>query len=344
MSNLYLDNGYVDMWKIIVDKRPFAFVWGGRGTGKTYGALESCISNGVNFVYMRRTQAQLDMINKSMFSPLNPILAAHPDWHIKISAVSDKNSGFFWTDEEGNILEDGYIGFTAALSTVSNLRGFAGVDSASVLIFDEFIPERHERPIKNECEALLNCYETINRNRELQGRPALKMVCISNANVLTNPIFEGLGLTTAVSKMRQKRQTIKYLDNRGVALYALDNSPISLQKRDTALYKLAGAGKFAEMALNNDFNAGTGSRIESRNLSEYRPCVALGDWCLYSHKTRREYYACCHISGSPVRYEDTPQEIRRFINAYGWIWQSYLRNQIVFETPSCEAKLSEWFC
>lgn len=341
---LYLDNGYVNMREIIQDKRPFAFVWGGRGTGKTYGALETCVEDDIKFVYLRRTQAQLDMINKPLFSPLNPILDAHPDWHIKISPVSDKNGGFFWTDEDGNILDDGYIGFTAALSTVSNLRGFAGVDSASVLIYDEFIPEKHERTIKNECDALLNCYETINRNRELQGKPALKMVCISNANLLTNAIFEGLGLTNTVAKMRKKRQTVKYLDNRGVALYALDNSPISLAKRDTALYKLAGGSAFGAMALNNDFVSETGSRIESRSLSEYKPVVSVGEWCLYAHKSKLEYYVCMHVSGAPAQYDDTEQEIKRFIVAYSWVWSAYLRNQIIFETPSCEHRLSTFFC
>ena len=294
---------------------------------------------------MRRTQAQLDMINKPLFSPLNPVLDAHKDWHIVIKPVSDKNGGFFWADEDGNILEDGYLGFTAALSTVSNLRGFAGVDSASVLIYDEFIPERHERPIKNECDALLNCYETINRNRELQGKPPLKMVCISNANILTNPIFEGLNLTNTVAKMRKKRQTVRYDDSRGIALYALDNSPISLAKRDTALYRLAGVNtNFGKMALSNDFNSETGSRIESRSLHEYRPCVAIGDYCLYTHKSRPEYYFCKHVSGSPAQYENTPQEMKRFVTAYGWIWSAYLRNEIVFEAPSCESALSTIFC
>ena len=40
---------------------------------------------------------------------------------------------------------------------------------ASDIIFAEFIPEAHERLIKNEAAALFNFYETINRNRELDG-------------------------------------------------------------------------------------------------------------------------------------------------------------------------------
>lgn len=341
--NLYLDNGYVDMGRIINDRHPFVFVWGGRGTGKTYGALDYCMTSGVKFVYMRRTQSQLDMINKPIFSPINPVVSAH-GWSVKVVPVTTKSYGFYWADDEGNALDDGLFGFTAALSTVSNLRGFAAADIADVLIYDEFIPEQHERPINHECDALLNAYETINRNRELQGRPPLKMVCLSNSNQLTNPIFEGLNLTKAVTTMRKKKQVYHPDDQRGVALYALDNSPISLAKRDTALYKLAGSGSFTQMALGNAFNSDTGSRIDSRSLTEYKPCVAVGDWCLYSHKSRTEYYACKHISGSPVQYGESPQEIRRFTAAYSWVWSAYLRNQIVFEDASSEFKLSTFFC
>ena len=343
---LYLSNGYVNMRPIIEDQQhPFAFVWGGRGTGKTYGSIEYLISSGIKFLFMRRTQAQLDMVNKPLFSPLNPVLSAHQEWNIVIDSVTDKNYGFFWANEEGKPDYSRLIGFTAALSTISNLRGFSGTDSADVILFDEFIPESHERPIKNECDALLNAYETVNRNRELQGRRALKMVCLANSNQLTNPIFEGLGLTKKVKQMRKRRAEVSYDDRRGIALYALDNSPISLKKRETALYKLAGIkSRFSEMALDNTYNWDTGSRIESRNLDEYRPCVAVGRWCLYSHKSRTEYYACKHVSGTPAKYTTSEEDRRRFMRAYIWVWSAYLRNQIVFEDESSEHILVKMFC
>lgn len=342
---LYLDSGYVNMGSIISDKlHPFAFVWGGRGTGKTYGAIEFLIAHDIKFMFMRRTQAQLDMVNKPTFSPLNPVLQNHPDWHIVLDSVSDKNYGFFWARDDGKPDKDRMLGFTAALSTLSNLRGFSGTDKADVLLFDEFIPESHERPIKNECDALLNAYETVNRNRELLGRPALKMVCLANSNQLTNPIFEGLGLTKKVRAMRKRRAEVSYDDKRGIALYALDNSPISLKKRDTALYRLAGIkSKFSEMALDNEYNWDTGSRIMSRPLNEYTPVVSVGRWCLYMHKSRNEYYACMHVSGSPAKYQDSAEDKQRFIRTFDWVWTEYLRNTIIFEDESSEHVLTSIF-
>ena len=37
---LYLPNGYVDIRWILAQGLPFNFLVGGRGTGKTYGALK----------------------------------------------------------------------------------------------------------------------------------------------------------------------------------------------------------------------------------------------------------------------------------------------------------------
>ena len=61
---LYDNNGYLDIEKIIRCGQPFIFIVGGRGTGKTYGMLKYVLDNNIPFIYMRRTQAQADIINK----------------------------------------------------------------------------------------------------------------------------------------------------------------------------------------------------------------------------------------------------------------------------------------
>ena len=66
-----------------------------------------------------------------------------------------------------------------ALSTFGNLRGvdFSDVD---MIFFDEFVPQKNARPIKAEAEAFFNLYETVNRNRELDGRPPVRVLMLSN--------------------------------------------------------------------------------------------------------------------------------------------------------------------
>ena len=52
VNNLFLENGYVDMARIIEQKYPFILMTGARGTGKTYGALKYVIEHKMKFIYM----------------------------------------------------------------------------------------------------------------------------------------------------------------------------------------------------------------------------------------------------------------------------------------------------
>ena len=70
---LYLPNGYVDIRWILSQGLPFNFLVGGRGTGKTYGALQVGVEAKIKFMLTRRTQAQIDIVTKNDFSPFKPI-------------------------------------------------------------------------------------------------------------------------------------------------------------------------------------------------------------------------------------------------------------------------------
>lgn len=342
--SLYLESGFADMASIINNKIPWCLVWGGRGTGKTYGALQTVYDEKIPFAYIRRTQTQADMICRPEFSPFRDLMLDRPGLHIVTSPIARGIGGFYNAvqDDKGKWIPDGEpIGVSLALSTIANLRGFSG-RWIKCVIYDEFIPEAHERPLKNEFAALENAYETINRNRELQGEPPLKIVLLSNANDINNPIFEGLDIVKRVRAMRRRKQEMCVLPDRGLGLYALDGSPISARKAQTALYRLQ-RGRFAEMALSNAFADDSGARIESRPLAEYKPIVAVGTLCVYEHKQRQEYYACRHISGSPATYENSAPELQRFKSDWGWLWTEFLRNLIIFEDDTSEHSFRKIF-
>lgn len=340
---IFLDNGYLNIGEILSQGMPFNFVWGGRGVGKTYGALKEIVSHETIFMLMRRTQNQLDMINKPEFSPFKT-LNKDMGWNVSIEPISKYNGGVY----DSEIVEDGtptkkLIGYTCALSTIANIRGFDGSD-IEVLIYDEFIPEKHSRPIKAEDEAFLNAYETINRNRELQGKPPLQVLCLANSNALDNPLFLGLGLVTQAERMVRRGQTYSLLKNRGVLLVNVCDSPISEQKRNTALYKLTGDTEFSRMALSNDF-MGEDERgnIGSKPLREYNPVVTVGEICIYRHKSKDRYFISCHTSGSPRTFGVGDTERTRFKRAYGWLWTAYLENKVDFEERICEILLTKYF-
>lgn len=336
---LYQDSGYVNIRGILELGLPFNFCIGGRATGKTYTSLKTVKEDGVKFFFMRRTQAQADLINKPEFSPFKAVNNDN-GWNVVTRPISKYNAAFYDVTEEQP--EGTPIGFTGALSTMSNVRGF-DAQEVKILIYDEFIPERHERPIKNEGSALLNAYETINRNRELKGEPPLQLLCLANANDLSNPIFLELNLVAKAERMRKKGQEISIDKKRGIGIFMLSESPISDRKRNTALYKLTKGSEFEKMSIDNDFAERNYNNVVVRPLIEYKPVVAVGELCIYSHKNSGKLYVSTHATGSPPKFTAGEQDLARFQRAYFWIWSEYMQNNVEFEEILCEILLTKYY-
>lgn len=321
MKIYYPDSGYVNIGGILDEGYPFNFICGGRGTGKTYDALRTAREQGKKFILMRRTQAQADLISKPEFSVFKPLNNDY-DWNVQPERVSKYNSAFVENDIQ--------IGYTCALSTLSNMRGFDASD-IELMIYDEFIPEKHERPIKNEADALWNAYETINRNRELKGIAPVQLLCLANANDITNPVFESLNLIRIADRM-QKKGTERWTDEkRGIQLIMLQRSPISRKKGQTVLYNLTEGSGFSRMSLENSFNVDR-QHVRPRPLSEYVPVCLIGELCIYRHKSEPRLYCTTHQSGVFSRKFGTSDTDRIFYRrVFCHHWEMYIQNQVDFE-------------
>lgn len=338
--NLYNEDGYLNIEAILNTNLPFLFVTGGRGIGKTFGALNYVIEHDKKFVFLRRTQSQVDLINKPEFSPFKPI-ADYRGMEIISKPISKYNVGFFKgaENDEGGIEAVGKcLGYSMALSTISNLRGFDASD-VEIMIFDEFQPEKHERPIKNEAQAFFNAYETINRNRELQGRPPLQALCLSNSNNAGNSLYMELKLISKVENMKKKGQVYSLDYNRGIGIFLLDDSPISIKKNETALYKATQGNEFQQMALSNDFAEFKSNSINPQPIKEYKALCTIGEITFYKHKTDSHQFYCTTLKvGTPEgeTYDSTETDIKRWYRKHYYLWEAYMRNRIYFEDATCE--------
>lgn len=321
-NKIYLPSGYLNIRGILAYKCTFNFIVGGRATGKTYGALSTVLDDNIKFMLMRRTQAQADLINKPDFSPFKPVC---DDKHIEITTapVSKYNAKF--------IKDETVIGYTCALSTIANMRGFDASD-VKLLIYDEFIPERHERPIKSEGSAFLNCYETLNRNRELKGKRPLTVLCLANAFDIANPIFLELGLVGIAEKMKQNGKEL-YIDReKSILILMPDSRKILKEKNETALYKLTEGSEFSKMALNNEFIYNPTDNIKSMPLREFRPVVTVGEITIYKHKSKRLYYVSEHRTGDPPKFTTDEISLKRYLKNYGMrFYRLYMQNCFRFE-------------
>ena len=340
---MFNEKGYLDFNYIMKDKNIFIFIVGGRGSGKTYGAIEYALLNNKKFLFMRRTQTQIDLIKDENFSPFKAI-----DKSICVHNINKNLTGIYRGEYDANeqrYIESGApIGYMCALSTISNIRGFDASD-VELIIYDEFIGEAHERVIKNEGQAFLNAYETINRNRELNGDEPVKVIALANSNMLANPLFIELELVTPVEKMMNTGNTEYKNFNRGVSVYMVNKSPVLDKKQKTALYRLTGENsEFYNMALRNRFTAEELDHIETQDLKQYKLICTVGELAIYKHKSMKIYYINNHKSGTTDNnYSATPMDLKRFKRDQYFLWLAYLGGRILFESYIYKVLFEKYF-
>ena len=341
---IYDDNGYVNIPAIILHEAIFIFIYGGRGTGKTYGSLQEMIDDNYKFMYMRRLAAQVDIVKKEDTQPFR-VLNRDRDWNIQPFPVNKYISTFYESDtnDDGKVIPVGdALGYLTSLSTFSNLRGL-DLHDIKVIILDEFIPELNERPIKDEAGAVFNAYETVNRNRELNGEDPVKFLFLANSNRIDNPLFMELNLIRIAEKIRKNGNEWYYDKKRRMLLIDLYKSKISEEKSNTALYALTRGTEFYNMAIKNTFINEERGRIQTKPIKEYRPVVNIGEITIYKHKSNNEFYVTGFRSGSPKEYGTGEKDRARFRKDYFYLWQAYMKNKIVFEEYIYEIIFDKYF-
>lgn len=321
--NLYLAEGWLDVRRICDMPYPFIFVYGGRGIGKTFGeGGEIAEEYRGRTLFLRRTKTEYDIVTSpemNTFSDYNNATGHNLQF--------EKQKGFSRIEENGD-----YCGLCAALSTFSNLRG-GGFEQhwIDLLLYDEFIPERHKSRIRDESTVLMNIYETVNRNRELQGKSPLKLRCFANSNDIKNPIFLGLGLVSMAEKMLRRDQEISIDEKRGIAMIDCRKSPISQRKAETALYRMSAGSEFFNMAIKNEFNGGL-LPSTPRKLIEYRPLVTVGEIGIYMHKSNGKFYVSSTRAKTCPQFQPNDTQLEMYRIRYGYLYDRFYEGRIEFES------------
>lgn len=335
--------GYLELGEMIPQLPTFTWITGGRGIGKTYGVLKYYrYDHPSKFLLLRRTKTQFDLLKKAQFNPFNPI---DRDLGEYTAVVAKKDTAEFYhgePDGDGRISPVGLpVGYALALSTLHNVRGI-DLSDVDVVIYDEFIPEPHERPIQHEYMALLNALETIGRNRALQGRPELRFIGLSNANRIDNPYYMGMGVARDVARMMREGREVCTIPQRDLCLIHITGSPISRLKAQTALYRMAGDNEFSAMALDNEFVGGECSNQASPPMVELLPLCQVGEVYVYRRKSGIGYHASAKRSGSPRYYRPEDTGLSRFRRDFCWLASAVIHNLVSYDDIVTEVLLKKY--
>lgn len=224
-------------------------VCGGRGIGKTYGAIKDAIKDwiktGGEFVYLRRYSTELEETIPSFFSAIERN-NEFPGWDFRVqgrfgyaSPVSER------TAERRNWR---VICRFVALSQAQQMKG-VNFAMTTRIIFDEFILEKiatHYLP--NEYFTMLNFYSTVDRNED-----RVKVFMLSNSVSIDNPYFSDMDIDP---DLVNKNGVAKKFDNKG-RVYMVAHFPESHAHKDyvagSRFGQFIAGSTYADFAVNNQF-------------------------------------------------------------------------------------------
>lgn len=347
---------YVWIWDYMdkAKEYPIQFFVGGRGDGKTYSALDGSIENyerdGSKIMFSRLTIKEQQQITGSKTSVKgNPYKKINARENRNICILGASGSSLvntitdFDIDEKGNLIPTGNIyGYACSLVDVCDVRG-QDFDDVTDWIIDEFIPEQHKRLPKGLGNALLNGYETINRDREDDGRDPLRVWALANANDIYNPIFKELNLVATCEKMKRLGRKDFYIKDRGIAIHLLEDSEELKEARSKrAIAKIAKGTQFEDMAFNNEFAYNDFSSIGFRSVKGMLPLVSFNDITIFSQKGSRKIY-CSYTPAQCINFDITKDsELLLFKKKYGHkLYNSFVNQNILFESYEIKARILE---
>lgn len=306
------------------DIKALSIIIGGRGIGKTYGALDYLIRNKKRFIYMRNTKTQI-MESASDFG--NPFKRLNKDKGYDIHIIPEKEH-FNIIDGEGL-----NIGYACPLSIFENYRG-ADLSDVDYVLFDEFIEARTLTFDQYKC--FVNMRETVGRNRELLGEEPLYNILLSNSQSLNNPILVGYNLIPIIEGMKRSgQQKHKSKD----MLLFLPVSEISELKKNTSLYRgLEGTRIFREN-LQNEFANDSFYGVEKKNIREYVPLCKIDDMYIYRHKSNFTKYVC-NIQATNIPEFSSRDNALTFYQFVGrFLMLEYARGDLKFSDFTTKSKL-----
>lgn len=318
VKSLYLRDGWLDVPALAERGCWLNVITGPRQVGKTYGTLKYLIEQQQPFILMRRTVEEVQFLGIN--EAVNPFAVFRPEHDIKM-------------DRAGKILNikenDDIIGICLGLPTVATIRGFSA-ERFTDIVFDEFIPEKHVITRKTEGDALLNAYTTINGNRELEGRPPVRLWLLANSNNINSPILASLGLIDPVLRMREKKEEL-YIKN-GVLICQPSSEKIIEQRRLTAmlnhLQQTGSAQRFTGMALENEFSYNDQTMVGKMPLGGLKPLSGIG--MAYVWQRDDGFLYICRAPHRTEIYENSEYMRERFRDDYWWIFDAYRAGEIRF--------------
>ena len=293
-----------------IEKYPDAWcyiIYSHRGPGKTYSTLKYANDSNTPFIFMKRTDLDVEVICVSEDSfDLSPFKPINRDTGSRVyPTLLRKGMGLFHRyDEEGEV-SGAPIGCILSLNKVSKYKGF-DLSEFDWLIFDEFIPPIGEKVNRKEGDMLLELYMTVSRDRLLRGKKPLKLILLANASSISTPITNTLEITDTLAEMGAFGMAEYYDQEKAIYIHHLIEPEYQIVGENDPLRKALGHTAWGKMAFEGEFAYNDFSNVVKNNIKSMRP------YCKLYYKTHtyyvyyREYDSTFYFTESAFNQKGIP--------------------------------------
>ena len=294
------------------------FVWSKRGPGKTYSALWLCYYSDIKFIYMKRTDKDVNLIlkNDNMDFDASPYKDLKRDKGLNIVGVKidDGIGAFYEADQEGEPKK--LLCYVLSFNKVQSYKGFGFAD-CEFIIFDEVIPQKGERIKKSEGENLLDLYMTVSMDRQKRGRKPLKMLLFCNAEEISTPVTKELEIIDDIADMNASGQAHMFTD-RKMLLHHITNEEVPItEAEEDGIYEGMKGTAWWDKAFGGYFSGNDFTNVSKRSIRRSIPLIHViyrkHDYYIYYNEEKGRYYMCSAPARCQYEYNlDRENEQKKF--------------------------------
>lgn len=291
-------------------------IWSKRGAGKTYSMLRRAKEHGETFLYMKRTNKDIDFLcsvtkkkipngkDPSPFAPLNRDFG----WNIKPIKLDEGYAAFYECEiESGEPIGDP-VAYACSLNKVKDLKGFE-FSFCDYMVFDEFIPQPGEVVKHAEGEMLLSLYMTISRDRQARGKDPLKLILFANAEQIVTPITQILEVIDDMAYLDIRDESHLFLPERDILLHHITQKECpQIEEEKKGIWKgMQGTAWFDKAFLGKFSGADFSSIEQNRRLTGYHcymsVCYMRKWYFVYQHTKNNDIYITRKAAKAPLQYD-----------------------------------------
>lgn len=264
-------------------------VWSRRGPGKTYSFLRYCIDNEQFFIYMKRTNDDVELLCTGSEAPdmkidMDPFVPLNRDfgWKIKPKLIKKGIGGFYDTDDEGKHT-GAPLGLIVSLNSIKSVKGM-DMSKASFICFDEFIPQSTEIVRRREGESFADFIMTALRDKVKRGQK-LKVALFANAEDISTPITNSFELVDDMAELSFRKQSHYYNRSRRILLHHITQQeiPLSDAELDSDMFRMMQGTAWAQKSFFGDF--------ANNDFSNVKPLSIKNMTCEHKvHYKNKDYY------------------------------------------------------